>query len=91
VPDEAEKTTSAPLTPKATVPGAPAASYPAGLTEREVTVLRLVAQGLTNGQIARELALSPHTINVHLRTIYSKLDVPSRAAATRFAMEHHLL
>jgi DNA-binding NarL/FixJ family response regulator len=54
-------------------------------------VLRLVAQGLTNGQIARELALSPHTINVHLRTIYSKLDVPSRAAATRFAMEHHLL
>jgi predicted ATPase/DNA-binding CsgD family transcriptional regulator/Tfp pilus assembly protein PilF len=65
--------------------------YPGGLTEREVVVLRLVAQGLTNAQIARELALSPHTINVHLRTIYSKLNVPSRAAATRFAVEHKLV
>jgi predicted ATPase/DNA-binding CsgD family transcriptional regulator len=90
-PDEAEETTSVPPPPDSVRPSAPAAGYPAGLTEREVTVLRLVAQGLTNGQIARELALSPHTINVHLRTIYSKLDVPSRAAATRFAMEHHLL
>jgi DNA-binding NarL/FixJ family response regulator len=61
------------------------------LTAREVAVLRLVAQGLTNIQVARELALSPHTVNVHLRSIYSKLDVPSRAAATRFAVDHKLL
>jgi DNA-binding NarL/FixJ family response regulator len=61
------------------------------LTAREVAVLRLVAQGLTNIQVARELALSPHTVNVHLRSIYGKLDVPSRAAATRFAVDHKLL
>ena len=90
-PDQAEETPGAPPPPGSVLPGAGAPGNPAGLTEREVTVLRLVAQGLTNGQIARELALSPHTINVHLRTIYSKLDVPSRAAATRFAMEHKLL
>ena len=69
----------------------PGGEYPAGLTAREVAVLRLVAQGLTNVQVARELALSPHTVNVHLRSIYSKLDVPSRAAATRFAVDHKLL
>jgi DNA-binding NarL/FixJ family response regulator len=90
-PDQAEETPGAPPPPGSVLPGAGAPGNPAGLTEREVTVLRLVAQGLTSGQIARELALSPHTINVHLRTIYSKLDVPSRAAATRFAMEHKLL
>ena len=70
---------------------ATAALHSLPIEEREVIVLRLVAQGLTNIQIARELALSPHTSNVHLRAIYSKLDVPSRAAATRFAMEHKLL
>jgi predicted ATPase/class 3 adenylate cyclase/DNA-binding CsgD family transcriptional regulator len=69
----------------------PGGEYPAGLTAREVAVLRLVAQGLTNIQVARELALSPHTVNVHLRSIYGKLDVPSRAAATRFAVDHKLL
>jgi predicted ATPase/class 3 adenylate cyclase/DNA-binding CsgD family transcriptional regulator len=69
----------------------PSGEYPAGLSAREVAVLRLVAQGLTNIQVARELALSPHTVNVHLRSIYSKLDVPSRAAATRFAVDHKLL
>ncbi len=65
--------------------------YPNGLTEREVTVLCLVAQGLSNKEIGRELSLSPHTVNVHLRTIYSKINVSSRAAATRFAFEHQLL
>jgi DNA-binding NarL/FixJ family response regulator len=84
-----------PQTPAADA--APEAAIPAhdgsagGLTARERAVLRLVAQGLTNAQIARELALSPHTINVHLRTIYSKLNVPSRAAATRFALDHKLI
>ncbi|HZU69901.1 MAG TPA: LuxR C-terminal-related transcriptional regulator [Ktedonobacteraceae bacterium] len=65
-------------------------SYPAGLTEREVEVLRLVAQGQTNAQIAEQLIISPHTVNAHVRSIFNKLDVNSRNAATRFAIEHHL-
>ncbi|MBC8160691.1 MAG: response regulator [Roseiflexaceae bacterium] len=63
----------------------------AGLTERELDVLRLVAQGLTNAEVADRLILSPLTINAHLRSIYGKLDVKTRAAATRFAMEQHLV
>jgi len=65
--------------------------YPAGLTEREVEVLRLVAQGLTNPQIADQLIVSPHTINAHLRSIFNKLEVNSRSAVTRFAVEHKLV
>lgn len=64
--------------------------YPAGLTEREVQVLRLMVQGLTNKQIAKELILSPHTINVHVTSIYNKIGVNSRSAATRFACTHLL-
>jgi DNA-binding NarL/FixJ family response regulator len=65
--------------------------YPAGLTEREVEVLRLVAQGLTNAQVAEKLVVSVTTVNAHLRSIFSKLSVPSRSAATRFAIEHQLV
>ncbi len=65
-------------------------SYPAGLSAREVEVLRLVADGLTNAQVAERLFLSPRTINAHLTTIYTKLNVPSRAAAIRFALDHGL-
>jgi DNA-binding CsgD family transcriptional regulator len=54
-------------------------------------VLRLVAQGLTNKQIAERLIISPHTVKMHLRSIFGKLDVTSRAAATRFAIEHHFV
>jgi DNA-binding CsgD family transcriptional regulator len=64
--------------------------YPAGLSAREVEVLRLVASGLTNAQVAERLFLSPRTINAHLTTIYTKLNVPSRAAAIRFALDHGL-
>ncbi len=71
--------------------GSTPGGYPAGLTEREVEVLRLVAQGLTNAEVADRLILSPLTINAHLRSIYSKLEVTSRAAATRFALDHHLV
>jgi DNA-binding NarL/FixJ family response regulator len=71
--------------------GSGAGGYPAGLTEREVEVLRLVAQGLTNAEVADRLILSPLTINAHLRSIYSKLEVSSRAAAMRFAIDHHLV
>jgi DNA-binding NarL/FixJ family response regulator len=69
----------------------PASEYPAGLTAREVEVLRLVARGLTNAQIAQELFLSPRTVNAHLNSIYHKLGVSSRTAATRFAGEHGLI
>jgi non-specific serine/threonine protein kinase len=68
----------------------PPETYPAGLSAREVEVLKLVAQGLTNAQIARELFISPNTVNRHLNSVYRKLDVTSRAAATRFATQHRL-
>jgi DNA-binding CsgD family transcriptional regulator len=65
--------------------------YPAGLTAREVEVLRLVAQGLTDAQVAERLVVSTHTVHAHLRSIYSKLEVSSRTAASRFAVEHDLV
>jgi DNA-binding CsgD family transcriptional regulator len=68
----------------------PTPEYPAGLSPREVEVLRLVVEGLTNAQAAKELYLSPRTIETHLTSIYQKLGVSSRAAATRFALEHGL-
>jgi len=64
---------------------------PPGLTEREVEVLRLVAQGLTNAQVAEALGISPRTVDAHLRSIYSKLDIPSRHAAMHYARERHLI
>jgi DNA-binding CsgD family transcriptional regulator len=70
------------------VPNAP--TYPDGLTAREVEVLRLVAQGLTDAQVAAALVLSRRTVTSYLTTIYSKIGVSSRSAATRYAIEHHL-
>jgi HD-GYP domain-containing protein (c-di-GMP phosphodiesterase class II)/DNA-binding CsgD family transcriptional regulator len=64
---------------------------PAGLTEREVDVLRLLAQGRTNRQIASTLGISPKTVGAHVEHIYAKAGVASRAAATVFAMQHDLL
>jgi predicted ATPase/class 3 adenylate cyclase/DNA-binding CsgD family transcriptional regulator len=66
-------------------------SYPAGLTTREVEVLRLVAQGMTNEQVAEQIVVSPRTVSTHLTSIYNKLGVTSRSAATRFAVEHQLI
>jgi DNA-binding NarL/FixJ family response regulator len=54
-------------------------------------VLLLLAQGLTSAQIAEQLTLSVLTVNTHVRSIYSKLGVTSRSAATRWAIEHHLV
>lgn len=71
-------------------PGA-APGSPLELTDRELAVLRRVGRGWTNPQIAADLVISPHTVNNHLRSIYSKLGVSSRAAATRWAMEQRLL
>jgi predicted ATPase/class 3 adenylate cyclase/DNA-binding CsgD family transcriptional regulator/predicted Ser/Thr protein kinase len=65
--------------------------YPAGLTAREVEVLRLVATGLTDAQVAEQLVISPRTVNGHLRSIYSKINVTSRSAATRYAVDQHLI
>jgi ATP/maltotriose-dependent transcriptional regulator MalT len=76
---------------RTTRPKRPAPSYPNDLTEREVEVLRLVARGLTDAQVAQALVISPRTVNAHLRSIYSKLDITSRTAATHFAIEHHLI
>jgi DNA-binding NarL/FixJ family response regulator len=74
------------------VPHAPKAStFPNGLTVREMDVLRLLAQGLTSAQIAERLVIGLVTVNSHVRSIYSKLGITSRAAATRYALEHHLL
>ena len=65
-------------------------TYPAGLTAREVEVLRLLAGGMTDLQIAEKLVLSPRTVHAHISSIYSKLGVTSRSAATRYAIEHGL-
>ncbi|MGH8776085.1 MAG: HD domain-containing phosphohydrolase [Jiangellaceae bacterium] len=73
-------------------PGArPPTRWPGGLTDREVEVLRLVAQGHTNRQVADVLWISPKTVGAHIEHIYAKADVSSRAAATVFAMSHRLL
>ncbi|MBI2855443.1 MAG: HD domain-containing protein [Chloroflexi bacterium] len=65
--------------------------WPAGLTDREVEVLRLVAKGLSRRQIADLLFITEGTVRSHLEHIYGKLGVSTRAAATLFAMEHNLL
>jgi len=62
-----------------------------GLTTREVEVLKLLANGLTNQQIADQLVLSKRTVDAHLGSIYGKLQVTTRSAATRAAMEHKLV
>ena len=66
-------------------------TYPNGLSKREVELLRLIALGLNNAQVAARLFLSPNTVRSHLYSIYNKIDVTSRTAAIRFAMEHGLL
>ena len=64
---------------------------PAGLSEREIEVLCLLARGLTNKQLAEALVVSPATIDHHVRHIYTKIGCSTRLAATLFAMEHRLL
>jgi HD-GYP domain-containing protein (c-di-GMP phosphodiesterase class II) len=64
---------------------------PAGLTPREVEVLRLLARGLSNKEIAQRLSISPKTVGNHAEHIYAKVDAQSRAAAAFFAMQQGLL
>ena len=87
-------------TPESTTPTtiatepAPAATAPSGLLEgltpRELEVLRLTAQGLPDKKIASKLGISPRTVGRHLSAIYDKLEVRTRAQATRWALEHGL-
>lgn len=61
------------------------------LTPREIEVLRLLPHGLTYAQIAETLVISPRTVDSHVRAIFGKLDVRSRTAATRIALQHGLI
>lgn len=62
-----------------------------GLSDRELEVLRLVATGLTNGQVAERLTIAVRTVDGHVASILAKLEVPSRTSASTFAQEHGLL
>jgi HD-GYP domain-containing protein (c-di-GMP phosphodiesterase class II) len=70
---------------------APRDAPPCGLTEREVEVLRLLARGLTNKEIAAQLVVSPRTVGHHVAHVYDKIDRRTRAGAALFAAEHALV
>jgi len=72
-------------------PTPPGTTNPAGLTDREVAVLRLLARGSTNRQVGDALFISPKTVGRHVENIYAKIGVSTRAGAAIFAMEHRLL
>jgi DNA-binding NarL/FixJ family response regulator len=65
--------------------------WPAGLTSREVEVLRLLARGLQNREIAERLVISPKTTDNHIEHIYTKIGVSNRARASLFAVKHGLM
>ncbi len=66
-------------------------AHPGGLSRRELEVLRLVADGRTASEIATQLFISSRTAEHHIQHIYTKIDVSSRAAATRWAIEHQVV
>jgi DNA-binding NarL/FixJ family response regulator len=65
--------------------------HPAGLTEREIEVVRLLARGLQTKQVARNLQISVKTADFHVQNAYRKMGVSTRAGATLFAMQHGLV
>ena len=79
------------LTAAGQASGRSRAAHPAGLTDREVEVLRLIARGHANKQVAAALGISPKTAGRHVEHIYAKAGVATRAGATLFAMENGLL
>jgi DNA-binding CsgD family transcriptional regulator/tetratricopeptide (TPR) repeat protein len=62
----------------------------AAMTEAELTVARLVAEGLTNREVADRLFVSPHTVNSHLRHVFSKLGINSRVELARLSRDHEM-
>ena len=64
---------------------------PSGLTQREIEVLRLLARGLPNREIAARLVIAPKTVGNHVEHIYAKIGASTRAAASLFAVQHGLL
>jgi DNA-binding CsgD family transcriptional regulator/tetratricopeptide (TPR) repeat protein len=82
-------TSTMPFPPPGSTPSEPLPSLNE-LTAREVEVLRLVAQGLSDSGVAERLVISPRTVQGHVRSIFNKIHVNSRAAATRYAIEHKL-
>ena len=66
-------------------------SFPDGLTHREVNVLRLIAAGKSNQDVAEELVLSIRTVERHITNIYRKIDARGRADATAYALGHGLV
>lgn len=86
---QASKGATAPLTTESSTTNFSASSRsPGALTPRENEVLCLIAAGLTNKQIAERLVISPSTVDTHIQSIYNKLGISSRSAATRYAIEH---
>ncbi|GHO90357.1 hypothetical protein KSF_004050 [Reticulibacter mediterranei] len=85
-----EVTQTPPMQKQPTMRILPSQSLHNDLTPRERDVLRLVAQGLTDAQVAKHLVVSPRTIGFHLSSVYRKLEVSSRSAATRYAIVNQL-
>ena len=73
------------------IPTKPVTRVAGGLSVREVEVLQLVARGMTDAEVAEALFISPRTVARHLQSVYNKLGVNSRTAATAFAFEHGLV
>ncbi len=82
---------AAPAKPASAPPNTKPVAFSDALTTREVEVLRLIAEGLTDAQIADQLILSRRTVSWYVSAIYRKLGVSSRSAATHYAMKHHLI
>jgi DNA-binding NarL/FixJ family response regulator len=80
------------IPPQKPIPDArPRCVWPAGLTDREIDVLRVLATGASRQEMAERLSVSEHTVRHHLEHIYAKIDVKTRVEATLFAIEHDLL
>jgi DNA-binding NarL/FixJ family response regulator len=75
----------------AAAPGRAAAALPDGLTPREAEVLALIAEGLTNAEIADRLVVSEATVKSHINHLFTKTGVRDRAQAVTYAYRHHLV
>jgi DNA-binding NarL/FixJ family response regulator len=77
--------------PEPAISASRGSAFPDGLTEREVEVLRLIAAGRNNREIAEELVLSVRTVERHITNIYGKINARGKADATAYAMTHGLI